>query len=89
MFCVSLCYFHLYPTDELQASRSEALGAPHIPQVRWSEVGGLEEAKRQIVNTIQLPLSHPSLVSSKLRRSGMFTVTVWARILKLIYITFV
>ncbi|KAK4307677.1 hypothetical protein Pmani_020571 [Petrolisthes manimaculis] len=57
--------------DELQAGRSEALGAPRIPQVRWDEVGGLEEAKKEIVNTIQLPLRHPALVSSKLRRSGV------------------
>lgn len=54
----------------MQSSRSEALGAPRIPQVKWNEVGGLEEAKRQVINTIQLPLRHPSLVSSKLRRSG-------------------
>lgn len=57
--------------DELQASRSEALGAPHIPQVQWGEVGGLEGAKRQIINTIQLPLRYPSLVASKLRHSGV------------------
>lgn len=60
--------------DELQSSRSEALGAPRIPQVKWNEVGGLEEAKRQVINTIQLPLRHPSLVSNKLRRSGMCTM---------------
>nr|XP_045604145.1 peroxisome assembly factor 2-like [Procambarus clarkii]XP_045604146.1 peroxisome assembly factor 2-like [Procambarus clarkii] len=57
--------------DELQSIRSEALGAPRIPQVRWNEVGGLEDAKRQVINTIQLPLRHPSLVSSRLRRSGV------------------
>lgn len=56
--------------DELQASRSEALGAPQIPQVLWGEVGGLEGAKRQIINTIQLPLRYPSLVAGKLRHSG-------------------
>lgn len=61
--------YHLLP-DELQASRSEALGAPHIPQVQWGEVGGLEGAKRQIINTIQLPLRYPSLVASKMRHSG-------------------
>ncbi|KAK7068066.1 peroxisomal assembly protein [Halocaridina rubra] len=57
--------------DELQSCRSEALGAPRIPQVTWKEVGGLEEAKREVVNTIQLPLRYPSLVSSGLRRSGV------------------
>ncbi|XP_053641891.1 peroxisomal ATPase PEX6 isoform X1 [Cherax quadricarinatus] len=57
--------------DELQSVRSEALGAPRIPEVQWKEVGGLEDAKRQIINTIQLPLRYPSLVSSRLRRSGV------------------
>lgn len=61
----------LQALDELQASRSEALGAPHIPQVQWGEVGGLEGAKRQIINTIQLPLRYPSLVASKMRHSGV------------------
>lgn len=61
----------LHALDELQASRSEALGAPHIPQVQWGEVGGLEGAKRQIINTIQLPLRYPSLVASKMRHSGV------------------
>ncbi|XP_071530880.1 peroxisomal ATPase PEX6 isoform X2 [Panulirus ornatus] len=56
---------------ELQANRSEALGAPRIPQVRWTEVGGLEDAKRQVVNTIQLPLHYPAFVSNRLRRSGV------------------
>lgn len=61
----------LQALDKLQASRSEALGAPHIPQVQWGEVGGLEVAKRQIINTIQLPLRYPSLVAGKLRHSGV------------------
>ncbi|KAG0719378.1 Peroxisome assembly factor 2 [Chionoecetes opilio] len=61
----------LQALDELQASRSEALGAPHIPKVQWGEVGGLEGAKRQIINTIQLPLRYPALVASKLRHSGV------------------
>ncbi|XP_063613596.1 peroxisomal ATPase PEX6-like isoform X2 [Penaeus indicus] len=70
--CSTLMYGDVMKAlDELQSSRSEALGAPRIPQVKWNEVGGLEEAKRQVINTIQLPLRHPSLVSNKLRRSGV------------------
>ncbi|CAL4119864.1 unnamed protein product, partial [Meganyctiphanes norvegica] len=57
--------------DELQLQRSESLGTPKIPQVSWSEVGGLEEAKREVINTIQLPLKHPHLISSNLRSSGV------------------
>lgn len=32
-----------------------------IPNVRWSDIGGLATAKKEILNTIQLPLIHPDL----------------------------
>jgi hypothetical protein len=32
-----------------------------IPNVRWSDIGGLAMAKKEILNTIQLPLLHPEL----------------------------
>lgn len=32
-----------------------------IPNVRWSDIGGLATAKKEILNTIQLPLLHPDL----------------------------
>lgn len=32
-----------------------------IPNVRWSDIGGLAVAKKEILNTIQLPLLHPDL----------------------------
>ncbi|XP_076029394.1 peroxisomal biogenesis factor 6 [Oratosquilla oratoria] len=57
--------------DELQQSRSEALGAPQIPKVKWEEVGGLEEAKQEIIDTIQLPIKYPNIISETLRRSGV------------------
>ena len=34
-------------------------------------MGGLAEAKREILDTIQLPLLHPDLFTSGLRRSGV------------------
>ena len=37
----------------------------------WDDVGGLEEAKREILDTIQLPLLHPELFPEGLRRSGV------------------
>lgn len=42
-----------------------------IPNVSWDDVGGLEEAKREILDTIQLPLLHPELFPEGLRRSGV------------------
>jgi peroxin-6 len=32
-----------------------------IPNVRWSDIGGLAMAKKEILNTIQLPLLHPDV----------------------------
>ena len=42
-----------------------------IPSVQWDDVGGLVEAKREILDTIQLPLLHPELFTAGLRRSGV------------------
>lgn len=32
-----------------------------IPNVRWTDIGGLAVAKKEILNTIQLPLLHPDV----------------------------
>ena len=42
-----------------------------IPNVRWEDVGGLSEAKQEVLDAIQLPLAHPHLFSQGLRRSGV------------------
>ena len=42
-----------------------------IPNVQWDDVGGLVEAKREILDTIQLPLRHPELFPGALKRSGI------------------
>jgi peroxin-6 len=48
-----------------------AIGAPKVPEVTWDDVGGLEEAKRAILDTVQLPLRHRALFSKGgRRRSG-------------------
>ncbi|XP_060046802.1 peroxisome biogenesis factor 6 [Erinaceus europaeus] len=57
--------------EELQATHSQAIGAPKIPSVSWHDVGGLQEVKKEILETIQLPLEHPELLSLGLRRSGL------------------
>ena len=41
-----------------------------IPDVKWEDVGGLVEAKQEIIDTIQLPLLHPEYFKLK-PRSGL------------------
>ncbi|XP_031204622.1 peroxisome biogenesis factor 6 isoform X2 [Mastomys coucha] len=57
--------------DQLQTAHSQAVGAPKIPSVSWHDVGGLQDVKKEILETIQLPLEHPELLSLGLRRSGL------------------
>ncbi|XP_063059063.1 peroxisomal ATPase PEX6 [Engraulis encrasicolus] len=57
--------------ETLQEMHSQALGAPKIPSVRWQDVGGLQQVKRDIMDTIQLPLEHPELAALGLKRSGL------------------
>uniref|UniRef100_A0A674IHV9 Peroxisomal ATPase PEX6 n=1 Tax=Terrapene triunguis TaxID=2587831 RepID=A0A674IHV9_9SAUR len=57
--------------DQLHETHSQAVGAPKIPAVTWQDIGGLQEAKKDILDTIQLPLEHPELLSVGLRRSGL------------------
>lgn len=44
---------------------------PDIPNVNWSDVGGLIGAKKEIFFTIQLTLKYGKFLSSKLKRSGL------------------
>ncbi|XP_039321096.1 peroxisome biogenesis factor 6 isoform X1 [Saimiri boliviensis] len=57
--------------EQLQTAHSQAIGAPKIPSVSWHDVGGLQDVKKEILETIQLPLEHPELLSLGLRRSGL------------------
>uniref|UniRef100_A0A8C0F130 Peroxisomal ATPase PEX6 n=1 Tax=Bubo bubo TaxID=30461 RepID=A0A8C0F130_BUBBB len=57
--------------DQLHNAHSQAVGAPKIPSVSWQDVGGLQEVKKEILDTIQLPLEHPELLSLGLCRSGL------------------
>ncbi|XVF72562.1 hypothetical protein PTKIN_Ptkin12aG0131200 [Pterospermum kingtungense] len=51
---------------------ASTLGAPKVPNVKWEDVGGLEDVKKSILDTVQLPLLHKDLFSSGLRkRSGV------------------
>jgi hypothetical protein len=39
-----------------------------VPDVRWEDVGGLEAVKAAILETVELPLRHPHLFATGLRR---------------------
>ena len=57
--------------DIIRSNRSVGSDLPKIPDVSWDDVGGLAEVKSLILDTIQLPLEHPELISSGLTRSGL------------------
>ena len=51
---------------------ADAIGAPKIPNVSWSDVGGLTHVKDAVMETIQLPLAHPELFAKGMKkRSGI------------------
>lgn len=57
---------------ELQARQGALIGRPKIPNVKWSDVGGLEDVKQEITDTIRLPLTHGHLFPPGTRhRSGV------------------
>ncbi|GAB4831812.1 peroxisomal assembly protein [Ancistrocladus abbreviatus] len=68
-----LCEEHLTKALERSKKRNAAaLGTPKVPNVKWEDVGGLEDVKKSILETVQLPLLHKNLFSSGLRkRSGV------------------
>lgn len=58
--------------DDARKNFADAIGAPKIPNVQWSDVGGLANVKDAVIETIQLPLSRPELFAKGLKkRSGI------------------
>ncbi|ORX40700.1 P-loop containing nucleoside triphosphate hydrolase protein, partial [Kockovaella imperatae] len=58
--------------SEARSSYSDSIGAPKIPNVQWEDVGGLASIKKEILETVQLPLDHPELFAKGLKkRSGL------------------
>ncbi|KAH1010172.1 hypothetical protein HUJ05_004508 [Dendroctonus ponderosae] len=56
----------------MQSNYNESLGAPKVPKVQWSDIGGLNNVKEEIMKTINLPLRRPDLFKkSGLTRSGI------------------
>ncbi|KAJ2470332.1 peroxisomal assembly protein [Coemansia sp. RSA 2322] len=57
---------------DARASMSASLGVPKIPNVKWEDVGGLADAKKDILDTIRLPMEQPHLFANGLTtRSGL------------------
>ncbi|XP_064302598.1 peroxisome biogenesis factor 6 isoform X3 [Phalacrocorax carbo] len=54
-----------------EVSLSKLASRTAIPSVSWQDVGGLQEVKKEILDTIQLPLEHPELLSLGLCRTGL------------------
>ena len=51
---------------------SVSIGAPKIPNVTWEDIGGIDQIKDEIMDTIDMPLKHPELFSSGMKkRSGL------------------
>ncbi|ODQ63587.1 AAA-domain-containing protein, partial [Nadsonia fulvescens var. elongata DSM 6958] len=51
---------------------SDSIGAPRIPNVTWNDVGGLDMVKKEILDTIEMPLKYPHLFSGGVKkRSGI------------------
>ncbi|KAK3925435.1 Peroxisome assembly factor 2 [Frankliniella fusca] len=60
-----------FALDKMQSAYAGSIGAPKIPSVKWSDVGGLETVKKDILQTVTMPLKHPELTSGGLGRSGI------------------
>lgn len=51
---------------------SNSIGTPEIPRVMWDDIGGLANLKKEIQNSIGLPLKYSHLIMSQhLKRSGI------------------
>ncbi|CAH0519751.1 unnamed protein product [Peronospora belbahrii] len=63
----------LKATQSQQAQASSAnIGNASIPNVKWTDVGGLEDVKDEILDVVRLPIEHPELFASGVRqRSGI------------------
>lgn len=57
--------------EELRLMKTSGSKDVRIPKVRWEDVGGLQHAKKDILDTIELPLRLPKLFSTNLQRSGL------------------
>ncbi|MCJ1267987.1 peroxisomal assembly protein [Lobaria immixta] len=69
--CVTKADFDL-AVDAARKNFADSIGAPKIPNVSWEDVGGLENVKDAVMETIQLPLERPELFAKGMKkRSGI------------------
>lgn len=69
--CVTKPDFDL-AVDAARKNFADSIGAPKIPNVSWEDVGGLENVKNAVMETIQLPLERPELFAKGMKkRSGI------------------
>lgn len=69
--CVTKADFDL-AVDAARKNFADSIGAPKIPNVSWDDVGGLENVKSAVMETIQLPLERPELFAKGMKkRSGI------------------
>ena len=60
-----------FALEEIRTLKAGSSDSVKIPKVTWDDVGGLQDVKTDILDTIELPLKFPQLFSSGLRRSGL------------------
>lgn len=69
--CVTKADFDV-AVEAARKNFADAIGAPKIPNVSWDDVGGLENVKEAVMETIQLPLERPQLFAKGMKkRSGI------------------
>ena len=69
--CITKADFDL-AVEAARKNFADAIGAPKIPNVSWDDVGGLENVKDAVMETIQLPLERPELFAKGMKkRSGI------------------
>jgi peroxin-6 len=69
--CLTVSDFDV-AVDAARKNFADAIGAPKIPNVTWDDVGGLNNVKDAVMETIQLPLERPELFAKGMKkRSGI------------------
>jgi len=61
----------LKTVDEVRSVKSGTLTNVKVQKVTWKDVGGLENVKKDIFDTIELPMKFPTLFRKNMRRSGL------------------
>ncbi|ESN98890.1 hypothetical protein HELRODRAFT_162356 [Helobdella robusta] len=57
--------------NQLKKLNVNFIDAPKIPNVTWADVGGLDDVKRDVIDTIQLPLNHTDNNANKTTPTGI------------------